>query len=175
MFSALKQGDLIYVLEKEDGLKLSVGNVVSVSNPRPKYGVSNPSFNVGLNQSMVIDMEVKTPEREFKFEGISPELGVADYGNAVISDNREAMIAKVDATCQESRQVLDDVERHKKVLDSRDAIMKVLNPSYAKEAERDEAIVNLTACLDSFEKRFGNSLSNIESLLAKAEHNKRKD
>ncbi len=175
MFSALKQGDLIYVLEKEDGLKLSVGNVVSVSNPRPKYGVSNPSFNVGLNQSMVIDIEVKTPEREFKFEGISPELGVADYGNAVISDNREAMIAKVDAICQESRQVLDDVERHKKVLESRDGVMKVLNPSYAKEAERDEAIIKLNERLDTFEKRFGNSLSNIESLLAKAENHKRKD
>ncbi len=175
MFSALKQGDLIYILEKEDGLKLATGSVASVSNPRPKYGVSNPSFNAGLNQTMVVDISVKTSEREYKLENVPSELNVVDYGNAVISDTREAMIAKVDATCQESRQVLDDVERHKKVLDSRDSIMKVLNPSYAKEAERDEAITNLTARLDSFEKRFGNSLSNIESLLAKAEHNKRKD
>lgn len=167
MFSALKQGDLIYILEKEDGLKISIGTVSST--PRPRYNIGDAKTGMGIT---VIDIDVKTPEQEFKFEGISPSQSITDYGNAVISDSREAMITKVDALCNESSKILRDMEVYRKIADSRNDVIKVLNPAFAKEAERDEAIVNLTARLDSFEKRFGSSLSNIESLLAKAENKK---
>jgi hypothetical protein len=37
MFSGLRQNGLFYILEKGEDLKLRIGQVVSVSNPQPKY------------------------------------------------------------------------------------------------------------------------------------------
>ncbi len=167
MFSALRQGDIVYVAEKTDGLKVSIGTVSST--PRPRYNISDAKTGMGIT---VIDIDVKTPEQEYKFEGISPSQSIADYGNAVISDNREAMMAKVEALCDESDKIIRDVEIYRRISDSRKDALKVLNPALAKEAERDEAIENLTARLEKFEKMFGDSLSNIENLLAKSEKRK---
>ena len=105
MFSALRQGDIVYVAEKTDGLKVSIGTVSST--PRPRYNISDAKTGMGIT---VIDIDVKTPEQEYKFEGISPSQSIADYGNAVISDNREAMMAKVEALCDESDKIIRDVE-----------------------------------------------------------------
>jgi hypothetical protein len=80
--------------------------------------------------------------------------------------------AKVEALCDESDKIIRDVEIYRKISDSRKDALKVLNPALAKEAERDEAIENLTARLEKFEKMFGDSLSNIENLLAKSEKRK---
>jgi len=37
MFSALTQGSLIYILDKTNGYRLSIGEVVGVSAPRINY------------------------------------------------------------------------------------------------------------------------------------------
>lgn len=164
MFSELRQGDAVYILEKTDGLKLSIGRVVNP--PRPRYNIGGVNSGIGLT---VIDLDVKTPEQEYKFEGISPSQTITDYGGAVISDNREAMLAKAEAICCESEKILNDMEQYRKIVASRNDVRKVLNPGYAKEVERDEAIGKLSERLDSFEKRFGDSLSHLERLLVKSE------
>jgi hypothetical protein len=44
MFSALTQGSLIYILDKTDGYRLSIGEVIGVSAPRINY--SQPGTTV---------------------------------------------------------------------------------------------------------------------------------
>ena len=66
MFNALRQGSPFYVLEKVDEPKLKIGNVVSVSQPTPKYNntfIPNQQFT-----EMVVDIVVKVGEEEIKFE-----------------------------------------------------------------------------------------------------------
>ena len=45
MFQGLRQNGLFYILEKGEDLRLRIGQVVSVSNPLPKYGqFGTPNF-----------------------------------------------------------------------------------------------------------------------------------
>jgi hypothetical protein len=43
MFSFLKQGSLLYVLDKTEGAKLKIGEVVSVSAPHTNYQAPFPN------------------------------------------------------------------------------------------------------------------------------------
>lgn len=44
MFQGLRQNSILYILEKNGVPKLKVGQVVSVSNPMPKFGTLNPQL-----------------------------------------------------------------------------------------------------------------------------------
>lgn len=146
---------------------LKVGQVTSVGAPFPKYKTITPNVGVGIQPEMVVDIHAKTDEQEYDFKQLPCNSSVSNYGNAIVSDSREAMLSEVDDMKQRSQGILDSVEYHEKVLVACDEMLKSLNPNFAKEVARDEAINSLSERLDNFEKKFGQSLSNIEKLLSK--------
>jgi hypothetical protein len=60
MFSALRQGNSLYILEKGDAPKLSIGQVISVSAPQTKFG----SFPT--DTTVDITVKVNDSTQEFK-------------------------------------------------------------------------------------------------------------
>lgn len=168
MFSSLRQGSTVYILEKGDKPELRIGQVVSVSNPVQKYTTATPGIGFGMNSEMVVDVKVKVDEQEYDFKQLGCTQSIGNYGNAVVSDNREAMLSEVDSMRQISQHIIDTVDYHKEVVAACDGMIKVLNPHFAKEQERDEAINSLSTRLDSFEERMGKALGNIEKLLSKS-------
>lgn len=140
MFQGLRTGGLFYVLEKGDELKLKIGNVVSVSNPQPKYSqMSNiPTYN---NQpEMVVDVKVKLGEETIDFKQLNANMNIANSGNVVVSDNKEAMSAEVESLLRTSRQIIESVPYHEKVIQNCDVMLRELNPQFAKEKEQEEKI-----------------------------------
>ena len=140
MFQGLRTGGLFYVLEKGDELKLKIGNVVSVSNPQPKYSqMSNiPAYN---NQpEMVVDVKVKLGEETIDFKQLNANMNIANSGNVVVSDNKEAMSAEVESLLRTSRQIIESVPYHEKVIQNCDGMLRELNPQFAKEKEQEEKI-----------------------------------
>ena len=79
------------------------------------------------------------------------------------------MIQEVDAMMQNSRNILDSVEQHERNISACENILKQLNPVYAKEQQRDEAIDNISDRMDHMEE----VLSRLESMLAKSNNNDR--
>jgi ABC-type enterochelin transport system substrate-binding protein len=75
------------------------------------------------------------------------------------------MISEVDAMLQSSKSVLESVDRHKKMIESCENILKELNPIYAKEQERDTAIEDLTAQMNKMQT----VLNKLETFLNKKE------
>lgn len=148
MFQGLRQNGLFYILEKGEDLKLRVGQVVSVSNPQPKYGQFNtPTF--GSQPEMTVDVRVKVDDETMEFKQLGANLSIANSGNVVVSDSKEAMSAEVESLLRMSRQVLESIPYHEKVLVSCDSILRELNPSFAKEKEQEEKI-------GALEERMGN-------------------
>lgn len=86
-----------------------------------------------------------------------------DYGNMIVADSRETMLSEVDAMKQRAQEVLDSVDKNKSTIAACESMFKVLNPNFAKEAERDAEIKNLSGRLDGIEA----SLSQITKLLNK--------
>lgn len=164
MFSAIRQGSPIYILEKGDVPSLKIGQVISVGNPTPKYNTTTAGVGIGITPEMVIDIRAKADEQEYDFKQLPSAQSIANYGNAVVSDSREAMLAEVDGMRQSSQLAIDKVEYHKGVVEACEEMLKTLNPNYAKEQARDEAISDLTKRLTTFER----TLTNIEKLLSKS-------
>ena len=76
-------------------------------------------------------------------------MNIANSGNVVVSDSKEAMSAEVEGLLRTSRQIIESVPYHEKVITSCDVMLRELNPQFAKEKEQEEKIGML-------EERMGN-------------------
>lgn len=144
MFQANRQGNLFYILEKGEELKLKIGQVVSVSNPQPKYA---SQFNVPTfgQSEMMVDIRVKIDEETMEFKQLNANASIANSGNVIVSDSKEAMSAEVEGLLRTSKQIIESIPYHEKVVISCDAILRELNPQFAKEKEQEEKIGQLEA------------------------------
>lgn len=163
MFQSLRQGSLFYILEKGNEPKLKVGQVVSVSQPQPKYNTSFPIATTGVE--MVVDVSVKVDSETIDIKGLPSQLSIANFGASgmVVSESKEAMSAEVEAMLRSSQQTIESIPYHQKVIASCDIMLRELNPQFAKEKEQEEKIGTLEAKMTSME----NSLDEIKELLLK--------
>lgn len=149
MFQGLRQGGIFYILEKGEELNLRIGQVVSVSNPQPKYNQFATSPTYGTQPEMFVDVKVKVGEETLEFKQLNANMNIANSGNVVVSDSKEAMSAEVEGLLRTSRQIIESVPYHEKVITSCDVMLRELNPQFAKEKEQEEKIGML-------EERMGN-------------------
>ena len=145
MFSALRQGSVVYILEKGENPVLKVGQVVSITQP-------NYSSNFLMNGS-TIDINVKVNNQNMDFKNVPSSQSVANYNNAIITETKELMSNEVDNMLQSSRSIVDSVTYHNNIITSCEGILKELNPRFAKEKERDEDINNLKDKMGGIESK----------------------
>lgn len=154
MFSGVRQNNSFYILEKENGLKLKIGQVVSVSNPQPVFGQP-----YGSEQFVDIVVKVDGETMEFKKLPASQSIADSGKGGVVVSDNKEVMNNEVESMLQSSQQILTKREYHEKVVSDCREILKVLNPTLAKEQERDEDINKLKSKIGGLEDKMDQILT----------------
>lgn len=145
MFSALRQGSVVYILEKGENPVLKVGQVVSITQP-------NYSNNFLMNGS-TIDINIKVNNQNMDFKNVPSSQSVANYNNAIITETKELMSNEVDNMLQSSRSIVDSVAYHNNIITSCESILKELNPRFAKEKERDEDINNLKDKMGGIESK----------------------
>ncbi len=154
MFSALRQGSVVYILEKGENPVLKVGQVVSITQP-------NYSSNFLMNGS-TIDINVKVNNQNMDFKNVPSSQSVANYNNAVITETKELMSNEVDNMLQSSRSIVDSVAYHNNIITSCESILKELNPRFAKEKERDEDINNLKDKMGGIESKMDKILGLLQ-------------
>lgn len=156
MFQNLKVNDAIYVIDKSGVPSLKIGQVVSVGKPMPANPVQTPGLMMGLNQQFQITIRAKVDGQEGDFNQLLTTENVHDYGNMLITDSRESLLSEIDKIRMKSQGELDRQKVNEQTVVACEEMSKTLNPEYAKEKERDEAISSL-----------GGRLDNIESMLTK--------
>lgn len=173
MFQGLRQNGLFYILEKGEDLKLRVGQVVSVSNPLPKYGQFNtPTF--GSQPEMTVDVRVKVDEETMDFKQLNANASIANSGNVVVSDSKDAMSAEVEGLLRTSKAILESVPYHEKMLIACDNVLRDLNPSFKKEKEQEEKIGALEEKMVGIEGTLNDMMSMLSSALGQSK-SKRKE
>ena len=173
MFQGLRQNGLFYILEKGDELKLRVGQVVSVSNPQPKYGqFGAPNF--GSQPEMTVDVRVKVDEETMDFKQLNATASIANSGNVVVSDSKDAMSAEVEGLLRTSRAILDSIPYHEKMLVACDSVLRDLNPSFKKEKEQEEKIGALEEKMVGIEGTLSDMMSMLSNALGQSK-SKRKE
>lgn len=161
MFSALQQGSQIYILDKKNTPKLSVGQVVSTTTP------TYNTFGTNSFLDSKIDINVKVGDDIIEFKQINSNLStISDpITGTTITETRELMVSEVENMLQSSKSVINSIPYHEEVIKSGESMLKQLNPRYAKEQERDEDILNLKNKVGGMETK----LDKIFDLLTKPE------
>lgn len=113
----------------------------------------------------VVDITVKLGNDKKEYLGVPSNLSIHGYGDIVISEGKDAMIAEVDGMLQSSKSILDSIDYHRKTIASCEEMLKQLNPAYAKEQERDSAIDDLKNEVEVLRRE----ISKMTALLAKPE------
>lgn len=171
MFQGVRQNNLFYILDKSDVLTLKVGQVVSVSNPQPKYPPFSATPSYAAQPEMVVDIKVKVGDEVLEFKQLNSSQSLANSGNVIVSDNKESMVAEVEGLLRTSAQIIDSVPYHEKVIESCDSILRELNPQFAKEKEQEEKISELQERMGGIESTLGNMMNMLSDALG---HNKAK-
>lgn len=155
MFSSLQQGSLIYILDKTDGTKFKIGEVVSVSSPQPGY---SPQSGF-LNQSC-INLKVNLEGNTYEYNQIPSSASSITYNNnrLTLSETKQGLQQEVETILQNSKKVIDNIEIYKQNVQDCENILRQLNPQFAKDKERDER-------LDALEFKFSGVESKIDKLI----------
>lgn len=164
MFQGLRENSIFYVLDKADEPKLKIGQVVSVSNPQPKFPTYQPWQYNPQPMETTVDVKIKTPDGEMEFKQLPANGQIANSGNLVVSESREAMMAEVDAMLRHSKEVLASKDYHEKVVSCCESMLSVLNPQIAKEKAQEKEIASLKEEVGGIK----GTLSSIETMLQKA-------
>lgn len=143
MFSNLRTNSQIYILHKEPTPYIEVGQVISVSQPQPRFPVTN-----FMNpQDLVVDIVVKINGNDITLQKLPSNLDVADQGTIsgalVITTSREAMNAEIDSLRQKSLDILNSVEHHKKIVQDCELLLQKLNPEFAEQKQQKQEIDKL--------------------------------
>ena len=162
MFSGLRQGQTLYVLDKSSEPKVVMGYVERISAPHPMYPNYNPNVSFGANLQTVVDITVKVDNDKKEFVGVPSTSSIHSYGDYVLSESKDNMIQEVTSMLENSKSILSNVEQHKSNITACEKILKSLSPVYAKEQERDEAIESISGRMDKIE----NILARLENRLS---------
>lgn len=166
MFSNLSAGSVLYVLDTRSKLKLTSGQINSVSLPRPKRAVFNPAAPYGQNIETVTDIVATINGERREFREVPSSATIANFGSEafILADSREAMLSQVNTMLQNSQSIISDIDKHKNIIKDCKEILIELNPSLAAEAQRDNAINTLQSQVDMLSKQLGQLLStfNVE-------------
>lgn len=166
MFQGLRTNSLFYVLDKGENPNLRIGQVVSVSNPQTKY----PSFNNGFTpqpMETVVDVKVKLGDEEVDFRQLPANGQIANDKNLVVSDNKDAMSAEVDAMLRQSKAILESVDYNKRVVESCEGMLQQLNPQIAKEKEQTEKINKLEGKVSGIEGKIDKMMGWLQQTMSK--------
>ena len=163
MFYNLSAGSVIYVLNTKDGIKVSTGQVNSITAPRAKSATFNP-MDI-YNKEFVVDIIATIDGEKREFKQVPSNTSIANFGEDSFSlaDSREAAIAQLNTIIQNSTSVVESYELHKKrIEDGKKELLKI-NPSLAAEAQRDETINSLQKKVDVLTEQLSKLVSALDS------------
>lgn len=145
MFSNLRTNSQIYILHKDATPYIEVGQVVSVSQPQPRF----PVTNFVNPQELVVDVVVRINSNDVTLQKLPANLDIADQGSAngalVITTSREAMNAEVDSLRQKSLSIINSVDYHQKIVQDCELLLQQLNPEFAEQKQQKQEIDTLKA------------------------------
>lgn len=160
MFSNLRTNSQVYILHKDNTPYIEVGQVVSVSQPVPKF----PVTNFMAPQELVVDIVVKINDSNVTLQKLPANLDVADQGTTngaiVITTSREAMNSEVDSLRQKSLGIINSVDYHKKIVQDCEVLLQRLNPEFAEQRQQKQEI-------DVLKSQMSEMMSGMRELMAR--------
>lgn len=141
MFQGLSQGATVQVLYKNTP-RVADGRVISVNTHMPTF---NPQQPMAMMNGPVTDITVQVDNETIPFAGLPANGVVANFPEKglFITTDRSAVLREVEAMANASRQVLESVPAHQKMIQDCENILIELNPDRKKDAEQAKELSDL--------------------------------
>ena len=156
MFSALNQGSLVYILDKTDKLKYSIGEVV---------GTTIPQFATDGTNQMVMNIKVKVGDVTTDFNNIPSNSSIVTYkgGKTIIAETKQQIQAEVESILHKANYTLEHIEDIKDEAEQAESILKFIDTNYAKDKARDEEIASLKDKVSGVESKLDKILDIVSN------------
>lgn len=159
MFSNLRTNSQIYILHRDATPYVEIGQVVSVSQPRPRFQINNYL----APQEQVVDVVVGINGNNITLQSLPANLDVADQGTVngslFISTSKDAMNSEVTSMKQKSLEIINSVDHHKKVVQDCEILLQRLNPEFAEQKQQKQEI-------DMLKTQMSQMMSGMKELMA---------
>ena len=161
MFSALSQGSLVYIVDKTDGLKYKTGEVIGAQN----NGFGSQFGTTAFAPNGTLTLKVKVGENIIDYPEVPRNGSIASYNNGatIVCETKEALITEIEKALQNANQILTDRPKYEMQVKDCEAILKELNPVFAKDKERDDKINTLDNKVSSMENKLDKILNVLSS------------
>lgn len=140
MFSNLRTNSQLYILHRDATPYVEIGQVVSVSQPRPRYQATSYI----APQEQVVDVVVGVNGNNITLQNLPANLDVADQGtingSLFISISRDAMNTEINSMRQKSLDIINSIDHHKKVIQDCELLLQRLNPEFAEQKQQKQEI-----------------------------------
>ena len=156
MFSAFNQGSLVYILDKTDKLKYSIGEVV---------GTTIPQFSTDGTNQMVMNIKVKVGDVITDFNNIPSNSSIVTYkgGKTIIAETKQQIQAEVESILHKANYTLEHIEDIKDEAEQAESILKSIDTNYAKDKARDEEIASLKDKVSGVESKLDKILDIVSN------------
>ena len=141
MFQGLTQGASIPVLYKNIP-RVADGRVISVNTHIPAF---NPQQPMAMMNGPVTDITLQIGNETIPFVGLPANGVVANFPEKglFISTDRSAVLREIEAMATASKQVLESVPAHQKMVKECENLLTELNPERKKEAQQAQELSSL--------------------------------
>ena len=153
MFSNLSKGSVLYGLDTKGEVKLFTATVDTVSMPRPKYMQNT----FGQMPETVVDIVATINGERREFKQVPSNNAIADFGpdTFVLSDTKDSLMNYVASMLQNSRNIVNSVDKHKSLITQYEKVLGELNPNVAN----DNAVKELRGQVESMQSQMQEMLS----------------
>lgn len=159
MFSNLRTNSQIYILHRDTTPYIEIGQVMSVSQPRPKFQTGSYL----TPQEQVVDIVVSVNGNNITLQSLPANLDVADQGtingSLFISTARDAMNTEINSMRQKSLDIINSIEQHKKLVQDCELLLQRLNPEFAEQKQQKQEI-------DMLKTQMSEIMSGMKELMA---------
>lgn len=152
MFQALSQGAILPVLYKNEP-RVVDGKVLSVNTHMPTY---NPNQPMAVLNGPVTDVTVQVGNDTIPFAGLPANGMVANFPDKglFIATDKAAILREIESMAAASKQALEQVPAHQKMVQSCEALLLQLQPEKQKEAQQAQEIESLKTQLSTISGKF---------------------
>lgn len=152
MFQSLSQGAILPVLYKNEP-RVAEGKVLSVNTHLPTY---NPSQPMAMLNGPVTDITVQIEGATIPFAGLPANGMIANFPDKGIflATDKAAILREIESMAAASKQVLEQVPVHQKMVASCEELLLSLQPEKQKEAKQAQEIESLKTQLQDMNGKF---------------------
>lgn len=140
MFSNLSKGSILYGLNTKGDIKLFTAPIENVTIPYPKQ-ITN---TFGQLPEMAVDIVATVNGERREFKQVPSNSAIADFGPDafILADNKESLNSYISSMLQNSRNIVNSIDKHKVLIVQYEAALAELNPQYRTPAQ-DDAIKDM--------------------------------